>query len=278
VPDPYRKLTAAVVEIGTQLRRIADHQTTPVYEDADDAQTTAILDLKETIRAQRDEASALAQQREHLRDTLHEVLCTFAVGAAYGERPTYTLVSPVSKETYERWAAVIDQPSSPATPVEHLAAKYKDELEQARKDADICSRAARSAMEQRQEMAEERYALQEQRDQLDTAVDRVRKQLDETRAALRRTEGDRDAAEERRDELAATLHDVLSSFVHKGHPGKPCLQSGWIAEKTVAKWRAVLYLPANEEQPGPAEQPKKRPTPFECEPGNRCNNCAVCWS
>jgi hypothetical protein len=87
------------------------------------------------------------------------------------------------------------------------------ELEQARKDVGSSDLAARRAMEQRQEMAEERYALQE-----------------------------------RRDQLAATLHDVLGHFVHKGHPGEPCLQSGWIAEKTVAKWRAVLTPPAAEEQ------------------------------
>ena len=27
-----------------------------------------------------------------------------------------------------------------------------------------------------------------------------------------------------------------------------------------------------------AEAQRTRPTPFECEPGNRCNACAVCWS
>jgi hypothetical protein len=259
------KLLRAVVEIGTQLRRLADAHTTPVADDADDAQTTAIIDLKETIRAQRHETAALVQQRERLRDTLHEVLCAFAVGAAYGEPATYTLAHPISKDTYESWSHVVDHPGDgpgynrsvhvslatpcgacthpynwhgagpctfgnetnrcgcadfttddapTTTPVEQLAAKYKAELDQARKDADICSRAARSAMEQRQEMAAERYVLQEQRDQ-----------------------------------LRATLHDVLSNFVHKGHPGEPCLQSGWVREDTVAKWRAVLYPPATEEQP-----------------------------
>ncbi|MFJ5259112.1 hypothetical protein ACIQAC_01375 [Streptomyces sp. NPDC088387] len=27
----------------------------------------------------------------------------------------------------------------------------------------------------------------------------------------------------------------------------------------------------------PQEQPRRRPTPFECAPGNRCHACAVCW-
>lgn len=49
---------------------------------------------------------------------------------------------------------------------------------------------------------------------------------------------------QRADQLAGTLHDVLRHFVHKGHPGEPCLSSGWISEKTVARWRATLYPPA----------------------------------
>lgn len=44
-------------------------------------------------------------------------------------------------------------------------------------------------------------------------------------------------------ETRATLDEVLRHFTHKGHPGEPCLQTGWISEKTVARWRAVLYPP-----------------------------------
>jgi hypothetical protein len=36
---------------------------------------------------------------------------------------------------------------------------------------------------------------------------------------------------------------------------------------------AVVAQPAKE-----AEEPKQRPTPFECAPGNPCHACAVCWS
>jgi hypothetical protein len=50
-------------------------------------------------------------------------------------------------------------------------------------------------------------------------------------------------AEQRLAETRTTLDDVLRHFVHKGHPGEPCLQTGWISEKTVARWRAVLYSP-----------------------------------
>jgi hypothetical protein len=55
-----------------------------------------------------------------------------------------------------------------------------------------------------------------------------------------RCEGD---AERRLSEVLTTLDDVLRHFVHKGHPGEPCLSSGWVSEKTVARWRAVAYPP-----------------------------------
>lgn len=41
-------------------------------------------------------------------------------------------------------------------------------------------------------------------------------------------------------ELESTLGEVLRTFVHPGHPGRACLQSGWIPVGTVACWRAVL--------------------------------------
>lgn len=41
----------------------------------------------------------------------------------------------------------------------------------------------------------------------------------------------------RTDELSETLRVVLSHFVHKGHPGTPCLQTGWVREDVVRQWR-----------------------------------------
>lgn len=52
-------------------------------------------------------------------------------------------------------------------------------------------------------------------------------------------------AEERLTETRAVLHEVLSHFVHKGHPGEPCLQTGWIRVRTVDHWRATLSPPAH---------------------------------
>lgn len=49
--------------------------------------------------------------------------------------------------------------------------------------------------------------------------------------------------ERHRDRLAATLDEVLRHFVHPGHPGEPCLQTGWISVKTVDRWRAALNPP-----------------------------------
>lgn len=52
-----------------------------------------------------------------------------------------------------------------------------------------------------------------------------------------------DALHAELDQLRAALDEVLRRFVHKGHPGAPCLSSGWINETTVARWRATLYSP-----------------------------------
>lgn len=63
-------------------------------------------------------------------------------------------------------------------------------------------------------------------------------------------------AEQRLAETRAALDEVLSHFVHKGHPGEPCLSSGWVSEGTVARWRAVLYPPkpaANDDGPSVRE-------------------------
>lgn len=58
-------------------------------------------------------------------------------------------------------------------------------------------------------------------------------------------------SETRRAEERTVLAEVLGHFVHKGHPGEPCLSSGWISERTVARWRAVLYPPTPAPGSGP---------------------------
>lgn len=41
-------------------------------------------------------------------------------------------------------------------------------------------------------------------------------------------------------ELESALADVLRQFHEKGHPGKPCLRTGWVDEKHVQAWREAL--------------------------------------
>lgn len=53
-------------------------------------------------------------------------------------------------------------------------------------------------------------------------------------------------SERRLAETRTVLDEVLRAFVHKGHPGEPCLQTGWISVGTVERWRAVLYPPVPE--------------------------------
>ncbi|MEV0526014.1 hypothetical protein AB0I66_21495 [Streptomyces sp. NPDC050439] len=61
------------------------------------------------------------------------------------------------------------------------------------------------------------------------------------------------AHRDRAELLATTLDTVLRNFVHKGHPGEPCLQTGWISVRTVEQWRDVLNPP--KEQPVDSSQP-----------------------
>jgi chromosome segregation ATPase len=61
VPDHYAKLTRAVVEIGTQLRRLADTLTTPVADAADTARTVA-ADHQTENRALREKLEQRAQE------------------------------------------------------------------------------------------------------------------------------------------------------------------------------------------------------------------------
>ncbi|MFE0651018.1 hypothetical protein ACFVZH_20755 [Streptomyces sp. NPDC059534] len=50
-------------------------------------------------------------------------------------------------------------------------------------------------------------------------------------------------ADTRARALGETLDNVLRQFVHKGHPGEPCLQTGWVRERDVQQWRDTLYGP-----------------------------------
>jgi hypothetical protein len=55
------------------------------------------------------------------------------------------------------------------------------------------------------------------------------------------------------------LADILRTFTERGHPGEPCLRSGWVRESTVNAWRAQLaaieVLDPREPPPLPAEPP-----------------------
>lgn len=46
-----------------------------------------------------------------------------------------------------------------------------------------------------------------------------------------------------RDRLAATLREVLSTFIHKTHPGQACLQSSHVPIGIVDRWRTALNPP-----------------------------------
>lgn len=48
--------------------------------------------------------------------------------------------------------------------------------------------------------------------------------------------------------LRAVGQDIVSRFVHRGHPGRECLQTGWIPVDQVAKWNAALAATGEREE------------------------------
>jgi hypothetical protein len=48
------------------------------------------------------------------------------------------------------------------------------------------------------------------------------------------------ATSDRAKELVSVLDEVLRTFVHPGHPGRPCVQSGWVEVERVGRWRDAL--------------------------------------
>lgn len=49
--------------------------------------------------------------------------------------------------------------------------------------------------------------------------------------------------QERGDQLAITLQEVLAHFTHETHPGQRCLQTGHVPVGTVERWRTALTPP-----------------------------------
>jgi hypothetical protein len=46
-------------------------------------------------------------------------------------------------------------------------------------------------------------------------------------------------ADERNQLLSEVLNEVLGHFSQVGHPGEPCLRTGWIGTRHVARWRRI---------------------------------------
>jgi len=46
-------------------------------------------------------------------------------------------------------------------------------------------------------------------------------------------------ADDRNRQLKAVLDEVLGSFTQQGYPGEPCLRTGWIGTRIVARWRRI---------------------------------------
>ena len=97
------------------------------------------------------------------------------------------------------------------------------------------------AANQRAEKAEaERNALIDERDKLDRRLTTMTDVARSNRRHVRAIVPELEAATQRAERAEAVAREILRHFIHKGHPGEPCLQTGWISIRTVEKWRAAL--------------------------------------
>lgn len=78
-------------------------------------------------------------------------------------------------------------------------------------------------------------------------VPALQREIQDAQEELARVEGDRTALLQRisqleghRRRLSSVLSAVLGQISERGHPGEPCLRTGWISERTVTGWRMEL--------------------------------------
>lgn len=124
------------------------------------------------------------------------------------------------------------------------AACYARQALEERPREDVDAAVAEVNANWQRESSRQSDLIGELRRQLETTT-RVREQWI---AEARRIGGDYEnlrtqlkAAEERANELTTVLAEVLRNFTFTGHPGRACLQTGWVEVGTVGRWRQALH-------------------------------------
>lgn len=72
--------------------------------------------------------------------------------------------------------------------------------------------------------------------------------LDRVLVTLVNASADGERVQQERDQLRATLAEVLDCLTEHGHPGKDCQRTGWVVVETVTRWRELLSPSGREEQ------------------------------
>jgi hypothetical protein len=71
------------------------------------------------------------------------------------------------------------------------------------------------------------------------------------------------AAEQTVARLRQLVAEMLSHFTEKGHPGRPCHRTGWVADDTIASWHRVYRATTLDAYPetagGPSMTPQDEP-------------------
>jgi hypothetical protein len=95
-------------------------------------------------------------------------------------------------------------------------------------------------IEERKQLGIERYGRPlETHNGRDAVQDAVEEAID-LAVYLKQVELEMRDVRAERDQLATTLDEVLRQFVHRTHPGQPCLQSNHVSADQVDDWRSVL--------------------------------------
>jgi hypothetical protein len=295
VSDPYRKLTTAVVEIGTQLRRLADAHTTPVADAPDAPATTCSAQhhrfdpIRDCIRAAHHTGlDHVDEHGFHWSDTVAVYPVTDAPPTTpdNGRRitswlPTSPELAAQRAETMNMLERYIDSRTCPTPethnwgcgcPTDEAPAAHTKTLRWARRESllVLLTRVQHGRTLTDDEARTLRHHVETEMGEAETARERAEEA--EVRAAVCREDAEHNAtraetAEQRRDQLAATLREVLSLITPALVNGKYAFYQASdqpIAPQDYQRWHAALQPPAAEDKPAAG-----------CVPGpyDDCPNC-----
>ncbi|MFD7996864.1 hypothetical protein [Streptomyces mexicanus] len=115
-----------------------------------------------------------------------------------------------------------------------------DEAAQLQQHVETELRAGDRAREKAGDLAEACKTERRRADQVEELLRVAHETSNRSEAERARADRIRAEAQRDRDQHAAVLAEVLRHFTEHGHPGAPCVRTGWIRTSTVDQWRSVV--------------------------------------